>query len=116
MLVQIRLTGDTADLEVLDLREWLSKSPEVLRALGLVQSSPTTRPGELGDALDLINFLVSSVLDTAALLTSIAAWRDARRPNATITISRDDVTVSVTSAEPLDIQRLTQILFDEDET
>ncbi|WP_146608337.1 effector-associated constant component EACC1 [Streptomyces sp. NTH33] len=88
----------------MDLYEWLTRDPDVLRVAEPVLALDD-EPDTLG-GLEVIEFAVSNVMVFANLLVAIASWRDGRSPGAEVCIERDGVTLRVEHTDPEDARRM----------
>jgi hypothetical protein len=118
VLLEIRLASVEAFDDTLELWRELDENPE-LRAAGGVRRAPVEhRPGGMGLALDMIQFVAGSALAVASLVVAVAGWREQRRartelPGGTpmsVTIRADGIEVVVESADPEHVRKVVEQL------
>jgi hypothetical protein len=113
MQLSVRVDAREGHPGALDLYEWLTRDPDVLRAAGPVLALDD-EPDALGGP-EVIEFAVSNIVALANLLVAIASWRDGRSPGAQVCIERDGVTLRVEHADPEEARRMFERLTGADE-
>jgi hypothetical protein len=107
--IEIRVTGPEADRELRSLYGWLCEDPDIRRhaRLSLVAGEPD--PGQMGAALEVIQFVVDSGFQAASLAVAYATWR-ATRPNPPrATITNDDTTLALDDADEDSIEVIIRV-------
>lgn len=114
MNFSVRVTAVGPHPGALDLYEWLTRDPDVVRT-AKVALSHDERPDALG-GLDVIEFVVPNLTAIASLVVAIATWRDARSHGADIRLELNGVTLRIENAAPEDLHRLLRLLAEIDES
>lgn len=111
---QVRLTlavdGDVGGQEGAALRNWLGRD-ETLRGQAQVQVGDSSRPGAMGQALELVNVVLSNTLALANLLLAVAAWRQSRPRRSTVRIEAYGSTFTLDTDDPRAIEALARTLL-----
>ncbi|GAA2052465.1 hypothetical protein GCM10009839_69840 [Catenulispora yoronensis] len=71
---------------------------------------PRSAPEAQGGAFEIINALIGDGVGLGGLALSYAAWRQAHRSKARISLERDGLTVTVEDASPEALQRIAEVL------
>jgi Effector Associated Constant Component 1 len=110
MSIYIRTDGDAAEGELRSLYQWLLNEPEVRRnsTVSLVSNEPES--GQMGAALEAIKLVVESGFEGLNLALAYAAWRATRPARPTVTIERNGTTISLSDADPGDVDKIVRIL------
>jgi hypothetical protein len=110
---QVRLAlavdGDVGGQESAALRNWLGRD-DTLRGQVQIQVGDSSRPGAMGQALELVNVVLSNTLTTANLLLAVAAWRQSRPRRSTVRIDVDGSTFTLDTNDPRAIEALARAL------
>ena len=89
------------------LYRWLIADPE-LSGLARIAVVPTqSRPGHMGEALEVVNVVLSNTIALSSLLVAVSGWRGSRARPPEVRLEREGVTVTVQDASP---DRVEQIL------
>lgn len=97
------------DASAPSLYRWLAQDQDVRRDISFSLGGDGP-PETMGNALDVINVVLSNTMAFGSLITSIAAWRGARRAPARVVIERGDVRVHVEADSPEEVARLVRKL------
>lgn len=109
-------------IEVLDddgrqlraLRSWLMRDPDTGKAL-LGLRGRHEQPGSMGSgSLDLIDVVLSNAVGLSGLLVAVAGWRQSRGNRPQVRVEHQGVTVTVSGADPREIERLVRDLTRQD--
>ncbi|MQY19861.1 effector-associated constant component EACC1 [Nocardia macrotermitis] len=107
MAVQIRLVGDTAAREIVELRDWLSREDELR---GHVQAVPAAiEADEMGGLVEVLMVTLGANGAGATLAASLSVWIKHRRPTVKIEVKHADgreVTIDLRNAPDLDVPEL----------
>ncbi|MFD0427204.1 hypothetical protein ACFQ60_00900 [Streptomyces zhihengii] len=72
-----------------------------LRGLAEITVVPSqTRPGHMGDALEIVNVVLSNTIALSSLLVAAATWRGTRPRPTEVRLERDGVIVTVRDPSP----------------
>jgi hypothetical protein len=110
MQVLIRVAAEDGDTgaDLTSLFRWFQRDGQLAAIeLSLV---PQRKPGAQGGLFDVINALIGDGVGIGGLALSFAAWRQAHRSTATMTIERDGVKIQVTDASAETVSRLVSAL------
>ncbi|SDD11991.1 effector-associated constant component EACC1 [Streptomyces prasinopilosus] len=110
-VVEIRHPQGARGLE--GLRTYLVRDPRA-RRLGRVHwQTAEPKAGELGDGLDALGIVLTSLLTLPSFLETIVAWRKSRGQTAeTVEIRLGDSSIHVRGTEdPAEIRRLAETLM-----
>lgn len=97
------------DASAPSLYRWLAQDQDVRRDISFSLGGDGP-PEALGNALDVINVVLSNTMAFGSLITSIAAWRGARQKPAKVVIERGDVRVLLETDSPQEVARLVKML------
>jgi hypothetical protein len=109
MTIEIRISGPMADEELASLYQWLRAEPDVRRHALISLTSAKPQEGELGAVLDTIQMVVGDGFQLASLALAYASWQASRtktRPDQVVSVERDGVKVSISSADPDVVERI----------
>ncbi|NJP93678.1 hypothetical protein HCN51_30265 [Nonomuraea sp. FMUSA5-5] len=110
--IGIQLIGERSDEELRSLHAWLIKD-SYLRQNAEVKLVPQqTRPGTMGDALDLISLLVTSGLQLPSFISTLMTWRSTRPRKSSIVIKKGDTTMTITDTDQETALKLFQALLE----
>jgi hypothetical protein len=109
MSIFIRVGGDGADGELRSLYGWLLNEPEVRRHAKVSLVSGEPEAGRMGAGLEAVKLVVDSGFAAANLALAYAAWRTSRPSTSVVTIERDGTTVSLTDADPGEIDKIVRL-------
>ncbi|WP_280475363.1 effector-associated constant component EACC1 [Nocardia asiatica] len=84
-VARIRLVGDQAQAELVDLVAWLSYEDELRGRVSV--DKPLIEVGEMGGLAEALNVAIGAPGIGAALVTSLALWIRHRRPSADIEVT-----------------------------
>ncbi|NEW26467.1 hypothetical protein GV790_07200 [Nocardia cyriacigeorgica] len=84
-VVRIRLVGEQARAELVDLAAWLSREDELRGRVSV--DTPVVAEGEMGALADVVNVAMGAPGLGAALVTSLTMWIRHRRPSADIEVT-----------------------------
>ncbi|MFD5318014.1 hypothetical protein [Streptomyces sp. NPDC127098] len=109
--IQITPEDDPLGQQRRSLLDWLRREPGVREhaEITLLSGAPAAR-GTMGVSADVIRLVVDYGFQLANLGVAIAAWRAACAPRARVTIERDGLTVTVSTADPATARALVQAL------
>jgi hypothetical protein len=114
MVVRIRLVGDHAQADLVDLAAWLSREDEFR---GRVSSQrPTVMSDEMGGFPDVLEVVLSAQGVGTVLAASLTMWIKHRRPSADVEITKPDgrsVKVSVRDATSPDTENLLRLVLED---
>ncbi|WP_217198290.1 effector-associated constant component EACC1 [Streptomyces buecherae] len=121
MNIQLRVHDPSDDNDPHSLYQWLGDAAPRLRADGvhLRRLGAAPRPGEMGGAFDVIQFVFDSSVQLGALAVAIATWRAAHatRGESSLTVERDGRRVTLTGVDVSDpdaVRRALEELLRED--
>ena len=100
---------DPAD-ELRDLREWIENDSDLRTHVAVSYAVADQGPDDMGPALDLLEFFVSSGISLGSLMVSIAAWCDSRRQQPTLKFRRDGShprTLTMTASDEMTVREIT---------
>jgi hypothetical protein len=112
--LNIRVTGLGSDEELRSLYDWLLREPNIRQHAQVRLASKESRPGAMGDVLDLISLLVATGLQLPGLATSLTVWRSTRRRKLPLTIEKGDVTIIIPDGDAETALKMLEALMDED--
>ncbi|GLW21748.1 effector-associated constant component EACC1 [Microbispora triticiradicis] len=112
--LSIRVTGLGSDEELRSLYEWLLREPGIRQHTQMRLVPKESRPGDMGDVLDLISLLVATGLQLPSLATSLTVWRSTRRRKLPLTIAKGDVTITIPDGDSETALKMLEALMDED--
>jgi hypothetical protein len=106
--VRLRLECDsTADAE--SLHRWLRRE-QAVRVDGRLALADSDDPETMGPLLDVLTLVIGSGLSAGQLALALAAWREAHRAEARVTITHTAADGAVTRIEAADRAALTEAL------
>ncbi|MFI9327093.1 hypothetical protein ACIGZJ_06020 [Kitasatospora sp. NPDC052868] len=114
MKARIRLTGDGASAELVELAAWLSREDE-LRGRTAIEK-PETPPDQMGGLADILIVALGAQGAGTVLAASVAVWIRHRRPSADIEVTGPDgrsVRISVRDAPNLDVEAVLRHALEE---
>ncbi|HLU98331.1 MAG TPA: hypothetical protein VKZ89_15950 [Thermobifida alba] len=102
MNIDLSMQGPNSGTESRSLYRWLQRKSPELHAEG-VRLAPAggsrPRPGEMGTAFEIVQFVFDNVAQYGALALAIASWRRAHHARCTVRLERDGVKITLTGAE-----------------
>ncbi|MFF3951539.1 hypothetical protein ACFYYN_43160 [Streptomyces sp. NPDC001902] len=107
MDVRIRLSGDTAAAELVELANWLSREDDFRGRVSAAQ--PLVRAGQMGSVADVLIVALGAQGVGTVLAASLSTWIRHRRPSADIEVTGADgrgVRVSVRGCTEREIEVL----------
>ncbi|GAA1028865.1 hypothetical protein GCM10009557_15420 [Virgisporangium ochraceum] len=108
--MHLQLSVDrAANGDIFQLHKWLASDPRIAgrASLSIPQADPAS--GAMGP-LEVIDVVLGRSIDLCALIVACAAWREAKRNSATVTIERQGIRAEVTDAEPRSIEQITETI------
>lgn len=121
--VNLTFSGGAAGEEAGDAGEfasslyrWLAAEPE-LRAgtdLSLRPGRPGPGPGHMGEALDIVNVVLTNGIALGSLVTAVASWRGSRPRPPQVRLERDGVVVTLQDSSPEAIERVLTVWHERD--
>ena len=96
----IRVAAADSDEALGSLHRWFIRDPEVNRMATFHLAATAGSPGEMGPTFDAIAVAVSDVIALGSLIVTYLSWRDSRARPPEVTIEREGVVVSLSSASP----------------
>ncbi|MFI5687186.1 hypothetical protein [Streptomyces sp. NPDC051636] len=110
MRLGIEVPGDEGG-QLRSLQSWLARDPATAGSV-LSLRARDERPGAMGGAtgLDLIDVVLSNAVGLGGLLLAVANWRQSRGNAPRVRVEHEGVTVTVSGADPAQIERLVRDL------
>ncbi|MFJ3304340.1 hypothetical protein ACIPSA_14670 [Streptomyces sp. NPDC086549] len=109
--VQLRIVAETGAKVPDGLRIFLSRDPE-LRGIGRARwASTAPKEGQLGDALDVLTLVVTSILALPSAIEAVKRWCGSRGTVEGVEIRLGSQRITVTGTEdPAEIRRMADLL------
>lgn len=100
----------SAAASLTSLYRWLAQDPDVAQQAEVALESGRPGAGEMGDAFEVINVVVTHTLALGSLAVACATWRASRPSAPAVRIERDGVTVTVEDGSPEAVRRVVDAL------
>ncbi|TDC72891.1 effector-associated constant component EACC1 [Streptomyces hainanensis] len=113
-IIHIAPEGDDLGRQKRSLLDWLRRQPGVREHAEIsLRAAGPAEPGTMGVPGDVIRLVVDYGFQLGNLGVAVAAWRAACAPRARVTIEREGLTVTVSTADPATARALVRALGDE---
>ncbi|MFJ3311066.1 hypothetical protein ACIPSA_50725 [Streptomyces sp. NPDC086549] len=96
--------------ELRSLQDWLRSDPEVRRSTAVEVRGSRPGPGEMGSALDVLEFVTGNGWSAASFVLAVASWRQTRSQRPRVEIRRGDTVIVLTDCSQEEIERATGAL------
>ncbi|MGW4438017.1 effector-associated constant component EACC1 [Streptomyces sp. NPDC004596] len=96
--------------ELGSLQGWVRSDPQVRWSTAVEMRGRAPEPGEMGSALDVLEFVTGNGWSAASFVLAVASWRQTRSRRPRVEIRRGDTVIVLTEGSQEEIERATRAL------
>ncbi|MFJ3338636.1 hypothetical protein [Streptomyces sp. NPDC086766] len=110
MRVQFEVRVGSTVGELRSLQGWLRSDPDIRQSVGVEVRGSVPGPGEMGSALDVLEFVTGNGWSAASFVLAVVSWRQTRSQRPRVEIRRGDTVIALTDCSQEEIERATRAL------
>lgn len=103
-------SGDSHDDLLRSFAQWLEEEQEIRRHAVITWPAAVPGAGDMGGALEVVQLVLDSSFQLAALALAYTTWRSTRSDAPAVTVSRGGVRITLDSSDPEVVARLVREL------
>ncbi|MER8197566.1 hypothetical protein ABTY00_26855 [Streptomyces microflavus] len=103
-------SGDSDDDLLRSFAQWLEEEQEIRRHAVITWPAAVPGAGDMGGALEVVQLVLDSSFQLAALALAYTTWRSTRSDAPVVTVSRGGVRITLDSSDPEVVARLVREL------
>ncbi|MFF1419359.1 hypothetical protein [Streptomyces sp. NPDC058280] len=100
--------ADFAD-SATSLYRWLMAEPELRGRAEVSVESAQSAEGHMGEALDIVNVVLTHTIALGSLITAVVAWRSSRPRSPQVRLERDGVVVILEDGSAESVEQILNV-------